>query len=147
MKKLVVTSIVFLMVLIGAASCDKDEDSETANTGAALEGKWQYSKEGEIVNGKEVLVDYVPETGCSKNYIEFLPKNVFKGHYFYNPNCQEDVYTATWTKNNNSVVFSSPGEPNFTEEILELTNTTLKLKYVYVEMGITYIDIVIYTRI
>jgi Lipocalin-like domain len=143
MKKLVVTSIVFLMVLVGAASCDKDEDSETANTGAALEGKWQNSKEGTIVNGKEVLVDYVPEAGCTKNYIEFLSKNIFKGHYFYNPNCQEDIYTATWTKNSNSFVLTNPNEPNYTTEILELTTTTLKIKEV--EAGVSYITV--YTRI
>lgn len=143
MKKLVVTSIVFLMVLVGAASCDKDEDSETANTGASLEGKWQFAKEGTIANGKEVLVDYIHLSGCTKDYMEFLPKNVWKIHFFDIPNCQEETNTATWTKNNNSVVLSFPNEPNDIFEILELTNTTLKIKGV--DAGITYIQI--FTRI
>lgn len=147
MKKLVATSIVFVMVLLGMSSCSKDEDSETANTGAALEGKWQFSKEGTIVSGKEVLVDYVHLSGCTKDYMEFLPKNVLKIHFFDNPNCQEEIYTATWTKNNNTIVLKAPNEPDSNIEILELTNTTLKTKQVYVEMGVTYIDITILTRI
>lgn len=143
MKKIVVTSILFLMVLVGAASCDKDEDSETANTGAALEGKWQFSQDGDLINNKEVLTDYVHLAGCSKDYVEFVKNGVYKTYFYDNPNCTLETYTATWIKNNNTFVLKSPNEPDETFEILQLTSTTLKIKYV--DVGYTYITV--FTRI
>ena len=143
MKKLVVTSLVFLMVLLVGSSCSKDEDSEAGNGTASLEGKWQFSQDGELINNKEVLVNYVHETGCTKDYIEFLKSGVFKAHFFENPNCQEETDTASWIKNNNSVVLKAPNETFETFEILQLTNTTLKIKSV--DAGVTYFQL--FTRI
>lgn len=135
----------FLMLLVFTfvfSSCSKD-DSPTETANASIEGKWQFTKDGTITNNQEVLTDYQHTPGCTKDYTEILTGNIIKDHYFGTPNCQETIDTGTWNKNNNSLVLTYPNEPNINGEILELTNTTLKVKFVI--SGITYL--VVLTRI
>jgi hypothetical protein len=131
------------ILLLGLSSCSKDDESTPTTTVASLEGKWQFTKEGEITNNQEVLVDYQHTSGCTKDYTEFLSGNIIKDHYFDNPNCQETIDTGTWNRTNNSVVLTYPNQPNTNLEILELTSTTLKVKFVL--SGVT--NLVIFTRI
>jgi len=130
-------------LFLGFSSCSKDDDTTQTTDTISIEGKWQFTREGEITNNQEVLVDYQHTTGCTKDYIEFLSGNVIKDHYFDNPNCRETIDTGTWNKNNNSVVLTYPNQPNTNLEILELTNTTLKVKFVLA--GVT--NLVVFTRI
>ncbi|MCZ8196101.1 MAG: lipocalin family protein [Flavobacterium sp.] len=126
MKNLKSLVLLFLVATVSLVSCNKDDDATPA--AAALEGKWQYSKQGTIVNGQEVLVDYDHATGCTKDYIEFLSAGVFKEHSFFGTSCEEDIFTGTWVRNGSTVTATVDGEAS-PAEILELTSTTLKIKY------------------
>lgn len=131
------------IIILSLSSCSKDDEETPTPAPPTIEGKWQITKEGEIVNNQEVLTNYQHATGCTKDYTEFLTGNVIKDHYFDNPNCQESIDTGTWSKNNNNLVLTYPGQPNINVEILELTSTTLKVKTVFA--GTTYL--VVFTRI
>lgn len=133
-KLFLLVSLMFLSLM----SCSKDDDSS-----ASIEGKWQFTKEGEIVNNQEVLTNYVHASGCTKDYTEILAGNIIKDHYFDNPNCQETIDTGIWTKTNNIFSVSFQNGPQTTTEILELTNTTLKVKII--SEGVVYISVL--TRI
>ncbi|WP_146917251.1 lipocalin family protein, partial [Flavobacterium columnare] len=88
--------------------------------------------------------DYQHTSGCAKDYMEFLSGNIIKEHYFDLLNCKEVIYTGTWNKTNNSGVITYTDDPtNVNFEILELTSTTLKMKYV--RFGVT--SLFVYTRI
>ncbi|WP_444647567.1 lipocalin family protein [Flavobacterium columnare] len=136
--------LVLSILLLGLSSCSKDDDSTPITSVPSLEGKWQFTKDGGIINNQEVLTDYQHTSGCAKDYIEFLSGNIIKEHYFDILNCQEVIYTGTWNKTNNSGVITYTNDPtNVNFEILELTSTTLKMKYV--RFGVT--SLFVYTRI
>ena len=139
LKKLLV---ILPIMILSLYSCSKS-DSTPANVAVSLEGKWQYTKTGTIKNNQEILTDYEHAAGCTKDYIEFLASGVIKSHEFDNPNCQETISTGTWTKNNNSVVLTYPSQPVINGEILELTTTTLKTKFVFPDVT----DVEVLTRI
>jgi hypothetical protein len=128
MIKLKNACIIVSVLVFGLTSCSKNDDSTTSQT-ASIEGKWQYTKVGTISNNQEVLTDYQHTLGCTKDYIEILPTSILKIHEFDNSNCQETIKTGTWNRSNNALVVMFPGEPNTNGEILELTNTTLKVKF------------------
>lgn len=138
-KNFVVLFVVATMVLF---SCDKKDDDA-----ASIVGKWQYAKEGTIVNGSEVLVDYNHTPGCSKDYIEVIDGGVLKDVY-YDSNgaggCDETIDTAAWTRNGNTLTVTAFGESS-TVEISELTQTTLKVKYTDPSDGTMYVTV--HTRI
>ena len=138
LKKLFFISTVFIL---GLSSCSNDSNS--GNVAASIVGKWQFTKEGEITNNQEVLDDYQHTSGCTKDFTEILTGNIFKQHLFDNPDCQETIDTGTWTRNNSSLVLTYPNPPIINAEILELTNTTLKVKYVF--SGVT--KVIVFTRI
>ena len=141
MKNLKSLVLLFLVATVSLVSCNKDDDDATP-TATTFEGKWQYSKEGAIVNGQEVLTNYVHASGCTKDYVEFLSAGVFKDHSFFGASCEEDVFTGTWSKNGSMVTVTADGDSS-TAEIIELTATTLKVKYT--DAGTVFVDV--YTRI
>lgn len=134
--------VILSIAFIGLSSCSKDSSSGQG-TGGALEGKWQFTKDGVMVNNQEVLDNYAHTSGCTKDYVEILTGNVIKEHYFNNPNCQETIDVGAWSRTNNNLVFTYPNQSNTTLEILELTSTTLKVKNVIAGE----INIVVLTRI
>jgi hypothetical protein len=138
-KKLFLILPVFIF---GFLSCSKDDSTPVAEV-YSIEGKWQFTKEGTITNNQEVLTNYQHTSGCTKDYTEILAGNVIKDHYFDNPNCQETIDTGTWSRSNNSFVIYHSGQPDINTEIMELTSTTLKVKFVL--SGIT--NVLIFTRI
>ncbi|MBS1535255.1 MAG: lipocalin family protein [Bacteroidetes bacterium] len=133
-------SISILVVFIfGITSCSSDSSSKQS---AALAGKWQYSQTGTLVDNEEVLTDYEHSAGCTKDYIEILSTNVIKSHE-YDTDCSETLKTGTISRSNNTVSITYPGEPAFSGEILELTATKLKVKFVSEDVT----DIEVMTRI
>ena len=126
------SSLIALVLLMSAiTSCSKSDDTPAAQANP-IEGKWQFSKEETFTNNQEALVDYQHTPGCTKDYIELLSGNVLKEHYFENngtTNCQEIIDVASWSRNNNTLTFVIPNEPTLNSEILDLTPTTLKIKF------------------
>lgn len=142
MSKLKNVCILLTLVIFGLTSCSKD-DTTPVNP---IEGKWQFTKQGTMTNNQETLSDYSHTIGCTKDYTEILPGNILKLHYFENnatTNCVEFIDNGTWTRDNAIFIIAFPNEPNTNNEILELTSTTLKLKYV--ESGVT--KLLVFTRI
>ncbi|WP_298308668.1 lipocalin family protein [Flavobacterium sp.] len=137
MKKI----ILLFFITFSFIGCSKDDDSQVV-TPVAIEGKWQFSKEGELINGQEVLTNYQHSAGCIKDFSEILAGGVIKDHYF-NSSCTESIDVGTWVRNNNNLTFTYPGNSATYLEIMELTATTLKVKYV--NAGTTYISVL--TRI
>lgn len=129
----------FSILLIGLSACKKNDPDSTVS----IEGKWQFTKEGTMTNNQEILIEYEHTVGCTKDYSEILPGNILKDHYFDNPNCQETIDTGNWSKNGNNLVFTYQNQPVVNSEILELTNTTLKVKFV--RSGVS--NLVVLTRI
>jgi len=124
MKRFKKVVVLFLAVSVSLVSCEGDDAST-----AALEGKWQFSKEGTIVAGQEVLEDYMHTEGCTKDFLEFKSGGIFIDHYFEMPEamCTEYLDTGTWTRNGNQLTISGE-EGSQIVTIVELTNTTFKIK-------------------
>ena len=139
MKKL---ALLFVAVLaVGVTSCSKDDDA----AGASLEGKWEYAKEGGIIQGQEVLTAYQHAAGCTKDFALITATTIVDTDY-YGADCLEETYTAAYTRNGNTITITEGGEI-FTGTILQLDNTTLKIKgQEMTEGGITYSDVTVYTR-
>ncbi len=142
MTKLKKLFLILPVIIFCMYSCKKS-DSTLVTVAVTLEGKWQYTKTGTISNNQEILTDYQHTAGCTKDYLEILIGGILKSHEFANPNCQETINTGTWTKSNNSLTVAYPSQPVINGEILELTSTTLKTKFI--NSGI--IDIEVLTRI
>lgn len=139
MKKL---ALLFVAVLaVGVSSCSKDDDS----SGAALEGKWEYTKDGGIIQGQEVLTNYEHTEGCAKDYIQITSTTVTE-HNFWGSECEEETYVDNYTRNGNTLTITVEGE-TYTATILQLDNNTLKIKgQEMTEGGITFSDVTVYTR-
>lgn len=115
--------LLFVSVL-AFVSCSDDDDKTSSP--ASVVGAWEYYKEGEIVSGVETLVNYENECSTNKDYVEFLQNGEYDDVY-YNSDCEESVDYGDWTKSGNMLTNVTEGT---TVEILILTETTLKIKYV-----------------
>lgn len=142
MKKITILFVSVLSLGLALTSCSKDDDSSSdgGSTTAAIEGKWAFSKEGAIVSGNEVLVDYAHECSTKKDYVELVAGGTVNDVY-YPSDCVADVTTGTWTKSGNNVTITAGGFTQ-TAEIVILNATTLKVKYT--ESGMTMLQV--YTR-
>lgn len=126
MKK-VTKAVLFLFVAsLSLSSCNKDDDNNAVSTSGNIVGKWEYSKEGTIVAGKEYLTDYEHEAGCSKDYVEFKADGTsIDGEY--DEDCTLDTYSSTYVKSGNTITV----EDGQSVQILQLDASTLKTKTVY----------------
>jgi hypothetical protein len=118
-----------VVLTLSLTSCSNeavDLDDDTFS----IAGKWQFTKEGDIINNHEVLIDYQHTPGCTKDYTEIMAGGVIKDHYYETSKCIERIDFGAWVRYNNVLVLTYPNEPDTNAEIMELTNTTLKLKFV-----------------
>ena len=137
MKKLVLFAAV---LALGFTSCSKDDD----DNGAELAGKWEYSEDGISVLGQEIFTPYEHTTGCAKDYRVFDATTSID-HEFYGSTCQEGIDTNTYTRTGNKIVMTVDGQVS-TEEIVQLSNSTLKLKETMTEGGQTIVLYTVYKR-
>ena len=139
MKKL---ALLFVAVLaVGVTSCSKDDDAEQAS----LVGTWEYSKDGTIIQGQEILNNYNHAAGCAKDYSVITATTIID-HDFYGSDCTEGSYTTAYTRNGNTISITEDGVV-YAATILQLDNTTLKIKGPeYTEDEVTYSDVTVFTR-
>lgn len=138
MKKL----ILFVAVLaLGLSSCSKDDDKAPE---AELVGKWEFSQEGAIINGQEVLEPYVHEVDCAKDFLLFAASTVTEYNY-YGADCEEEIYVDAYNRNGNTLNIMMDGEL-FVVEIVSLSNTTLKLKISETFDGTTEQFVTVFTK-
>ena len=116
--------MLFLVATVSLTSCNKDDNND-----ASIEGKWEYSQE---TNDEGNLVAYEHSSGCDKDYTEFIAGGVFRDVYFYKDldlNCVQENFNATWSRSGSTITVTNSGD-TYTSQILELTDTTLKIKSV-----------------
>ncbi len=83
MKKMILLAVAFIS-FAALTSCSNEDES------VSLLGKWEYLKHGTVTNGQEVLTDYIPQTGCSKNY-SMITSTTIMDHTFNGSDCFEDI--------------------------------------------------------
>lgn len=145
MKKL---SILFLSVVtlgLSVSSCSSDD-----NDSASIEGKWQLTEEGAILNGQEILQPVTNEGGCNSETYEYLENGTVINTYseFYNSKCTEFTDNGTWSKDGNNLTEKYEGDSTGdTYEIAKLSGSQLKLKETYSEGGITFASVRVFKKI
>lgn len=126
MKKLKVLFL-SLLALTTIVSCSKDDDNDSS-TSASIEGKWEFTHEGETLTSLDPAES---EGNCGLDIYEYISGGAFKetDYYMNNEACTSDNDTGTWSKNGNTLTknYTNDDEP-ITYEIIELSQTTLKLK-------------------
>ncbi|MBL0735656.1 lipocalin family protein [Flavobacterium sp. GN10] len=127
MKKLSIFFVSVLALGLTTVSCSSDDDK------ASIEGKWEASQEGTIVDGKEIMAPIVNEGGCSKGFLEIQAGGKVIDHYseYSNSKCEDYNDNGTWTRTDNKITFKYGTDSGDTGEILVLDKNTLKIKYTY----------------
>ena len=145
MKKLSILFVSVLTLGLAVTSCSHDDDN------ASIEGKWQITEVGEILNGKEVLQPYTNEGGCANDILEFTADGKFVDTYseYYNNKCNDYSENGTWTRDGNTLTkkYGTGADDNEKYEISELSGSKLKLQTTYSEGGITVSDVAVYKKI
>lgn len=126
MKKFTVLFVSVLTIGLTISSCSKDD----GDGAGSLEGKWNFSKEGVVAGGQEMLVDYSGnEAGCTKDYVTFSAGGTFADVDYdsFETACEMFTDNGTWVKSNNTITITSGGSTD-SAEILSLTSSELKIK-------------------
>ena len=135
MKKLILLFVVVLSV--GFTSCSKDDD----NAQGSLSGKWEFLKDGTIINGTETLQNYDHSPNCEKDHF-MITENDFVEHRFERQECTEFITPYTYTRNGNIVTASDQQGASANFEIVQLDNTTLKIKTIPTEgTAVSYVTV------
>ncbi|SFD25210.1 hypothetical protein [Flavobacterium phragmitis] len=140
-------ALLFIVFLNSACSADagaKDDDLPICPIAIPLEGKWQASQSGTVINGQEVLKPYENKGNCGIPTIEFLPNTNFISTYFDydDQNCSTNVKKGKWidSSDDKGVILSLLVDDKvILQAEASIINTTLKLKSQ--KDGITYIDV------
>ncbi|WP_264538529.1 lipocalin family protein [Flavobacterium sp. N1736] len=121
--------ILFVVALglgIFATSCSNDDnDGETI---VPIEGKYNLSKQGVIVNGVEQLVDApANQAGCPGDYLDLRVSNAAVLGDYQGTTCSLTETTGTYARSHNDLTITVNGVGT-TSDIMNLTNKELKLK-------------------
>jgi hypothetical protein len=121
--------ILFVLALslgMFATSCSSDDNE--GETIIPLEGKYNLSKQGGVVNGQEVLVD-APQnaSGCNRDYLDLRLSNAAVIGDYDGSNCALTETTGTYVRSHNDLTITIGGAST-TSDIMNLTNKELKIK-------------------
>ena len=121
MKKVILLAVA-IVSFAAVTSCSNNDES------ASLLGKWEYSKQGTVTDGVETLDDYVPASGCSKNY-SMITASTIMDHAFSGTDCAESISNLPYTRNENTLTVT--GESGtLTFLIKKLTSSNLTVYYI-----------------
>ncbi|OXB03152.1 Lipocalin-like domain-containing protein [Flavobacterium pectinovorum] len=109
-----------------ATSCSSDDNE--GETIVPIQGKFNLSQTGTIVNGQEVLVD-APQnaSGCNRDYLELRLSNTAVIGDYDGANCALTETTGTYVRSHNDLTITV-GNVSSTSDIMNLTNKELKIK-------------------
>ena len=150
MNSLITSTAFFLIAMVGIVSCKKDRDDIGSKTKTELltTGTWKYTSciispaYDYYGNGNAVTDIFAIMQPCEKDDFEEFHTN---GIWEYNegptkcdPSNPQIIYSEPWsfTANETKVIV---GGVECT--ILELTETTLKLRYSFEDAGVTYTEV------
>lgn len=122
-------NILFVLALslgMFATSCSSDDNE--GETIVPIQGKYNLSQTGTIIDGKEVLVD-APEnaSGCSRDYLDLRLSNAAVIGDYSGDNCALVETTGTYVRSHNDLTLTI-GALSTTSDIMNLTNKELKIK-------------------
>lgn len=109
-----------------ATSCSSDDNE--GETLIPIEGKYNLSKQGVIVNGQEQLFDApANQAGCPGDYLDLRVSNAAVMGDYTGTNCSLTETTGTYARSHNDLTITVNGVGT-TSDIMNLTNKELKLK-------------------
>ncbi|MFH6956686.1 lipocalin family protein [Flavobacterium aquidurense] len=117
-----------LLLSIGlfATSCSSDDNE--GETIVPIQGKYNLSQTGRIIDGKEVLIDAPQnQAGCSRDYLDLRISNAAVIGDYNGSDCALTETTGTYARSHNDLTISV-GNLSSTSDIMNLTNKELKLK-------------------
>ncbi|MFG4003831.1 hypothetical protein B0A67_02405 [Flavobacterium aquidurense] len=117
-----------LLLSIGlfATSCSSDDNE--GETIVPIQGKYNLSQTGTIIDGKEVLIDAPQnQAGCSRDYLDLRISNAAVIGDYNGSDCALTETTGTYARSHNDLTISV-GNLSSTSDIMNLTNKELKLK-------------------
>ena len=121
--------ILFVLALSAGmfvTSCSNDDNE--GETIVPIQGKYNLSKTGTIVNGQEVLVDAPQnQSGCPGDYLELKLSNAAVIGDYDGSNCALTETTDTYVRSHNDLTITV-GNVSSTSDIMNLTNKELKIK-------------------
>jgi hypothetical protein len=126
MKNSKILFVLALSVGMFATSCSNDDNE--GETIVPIQGKYNLSQTGTIVNGSEVLVD-APQnaSGCNRDYLDLRLSNAAVIGDYDGANCALVETTGTYARSHNDLTISV-GNTSTTSDIMNLTNKELKIK-------------------
>lgn len=115
-----------LSIGLFATSCSSDDNE--GETIVPIQGKYNLSKTGTIVNGNEVLVD-APQNaaGCNRDYLDLRLSNAAVIGDYSGSDCALTETTGTYVRSHNDLTLTI-GSISSTSDIMNLTNKELKIK-------------------
>lgn len=115
-----------LSIGLFAASCSNDDnDGETI---VPIQGKYNLSKTGFVVNGSEVLNDAAEnQAGCERDYLDLRLSNTAVIGDYTGSSCSLTETTGTYVRSHNDLTITV-GNVSSTSDIMNLTNKELKIK-------------------
>jgi hypothetical protein len=119
-----------LLLSIGLFTTSCSSDDNEGETLIPLEGKWDLSKTGLVVNGTEQLSDPIEnQGGCNKDYIELKIDNTINvGDYSSAVSaCALTVQSGIYSRSHNNITTVVNGVSK-TQDIVNLTLHELKVK-------------------
>jgi len=122
-------SILFVLALSAGmfvTSCSNDDNE--GETIVPIQGKYNLSQTGTIVNGQEVLID-APENaaGCNRDYLDLRLSNAAVIGDYSGTDCSLTETTGTYVRSHNDLTITV-GNISSTSDIMNLTNKELKIK-------------------
>lgn len=130
MKKLSFLSFI-MVITISLLSCESDSGDTNNNDNLLIVGKWIPTKIGTILdNGHEQLSE-IPNAGkCESDLVEYSSDRSFSHllYEFQNNKCISNTNKGTWLLKDKMLTAIQNGEDPNLLEVLELNESTLKLK-------------------
>jgi hypothetical protein len=117
-----------LLLSIGvfATSCSSDDNE--GETIVPIQGKYNLSKTGFVVNGSEVLTDAAEnQAGCPGDYLDLRLSNTAVMGDYAGSSCALTETTGTYVRSHNDLTITV-GNTSSTSDIMNLTNKELKIK-------------------
>lgn len=117
-----------LLLSIGlfATSCSSDDNE--GETIIPIQGKYNLSQTGTIIDGKEVLIDAPQnQSGCSRDYLDLRLSNAAVIGDYDGSDCALKETTGTYVRSHNDLTLTI-GAISSTSDIMNLTNKELKIK-------------------
>lgn len=119
-----------LLLCIGLTTVSCSSDDNEGETLIPLEGKWDLSKTGTVINGTETLTDAPQnQSGCNSDYMELkLDNTVNMGDYSSLVSaCALTVQSGIYSRSHNNLTTVVNGVSK-TQDIVNLTFKELKLR-------------------